>query len=189
MSELAVGSLKGLAANSFVIDVASGSKIVQPGAILQVISVTKTDVFSTSSTTFQDITDMSVSITPSSATNKVMVFATFSASAGPGQGAAFVRVIRNGSAVNVGDASGSRIQVGAGTFGKDDEGETGLLSTLGQSITFLDAPATTSAVVYKLQLRERDGSVSAAVGRSGADGDSSTFSRAPTNLTVMEVAG
>ena len=42
--------------------------------ILQVVSAIKTDTFSTTSTTFVDVTDVTVSITPATATNKVLVF-------------------------------------------------------------------------------------------------------------------
>ena len=40
--------------------------------ILQVEQVTKLDTFSTSSTSFTDITGLSITITPSSATNKIL---------------------------------------------------------------------------------------------------------------------
>ena len=43
------------------------------GKVLQVVSTVKTDTFTTSSGTFTDLTGMSVSITPSSASNKVLI--------------------------------------------------------------------------------------------------------------------
>ena len=49
--------------------------------IAQVISVFKADAFSTSSATFVDVTDLTVSITPSLATSKILVFAYVSTSA------------------------------------------------------------------------------------------------------------
>lgn len=50
------------------------------GSALQVVQITKTDTFSTSSTTMTDITGLSVSITPSSASNKILVFMNASVS-------------------------------------------------------------------------------------------------------------
>jgi hypothetical protein len=47
---------------------------IATGKVLQVVSTTKTDTFTTTSTSFTDITGMSVSITPSSASNKILVF-------------------------------------------------------------------------------------------------------------------
>ena len=43
------------------------------GSILQVVSVTKTDSFTTSSSSFVDITGLSATITPSSASSKILV--------------------------------------------------------------------------------------------------------------------
>lgn len=47
------------------------------GSVLQVVSTAKTDTFSTTSAsgTFADITGLSVSITPSSASNKILILA------------------------------------------------------------------------------------------------------------------
>ena len=44
-----------------------------PGAILQVVHVTKTDHFTTTSTTFTDVTGMAASITPTSANSEIIV--------------------------------------------------------------------------------------------------------------------
>ena len=40
------------------------------GKVLQVVSATKTDVFQTSSSSFVDVTGLSVSITPASTSNR-----------------------------------------------------------------------------------------------------------------------
>jgi hypothetical protein len=51
-----------------------GSGTVLPaGAVLQVVSAVKTDTFSMNSNTFTDITGYSVSITPTSASSKILV--------------------------------------------------------------------------------------------------------------------
>jgi len=42
--------------------------------VLQVVSATKTDTFSTSSTSFVDVTGLTANITPSSTSSKIMVF-------------------------------------------------------------------------------------------------------------------
>jgi hypothetical protein len=43
------------------------------GKVLQVVQTVKSDTFSSSSATFVDITGLSASITPSSASNKILV--------------------------------------------------------------------------------------------------------------------
>ncbi len=62
MSELAVGSLAGLAANSYVIDVASGSQLTQPGMIVDVKSAifTGTQTASVASGADVAVTDLSI---------------------------------------------------------------------------------------------------------------------------------
>ena len=50
------------------------------GKVLQVVQTVKSDTFSTSSTTFTDVTGLSVSITPSSTSNKILILASISGS-------------------------------------------------------------------------------------------------------------
>ena len=55
--------------------------------------------------------------------------------------------------------------------------------------TFMDSPATTNAVIYKMQIAAGDQGYKVNIGRD--DGNSNEFSRArvPTSITVMEVSG
>ena len=155
------------------------------GKILQVVSVNKTDTFSTTSTSFVDITGVTVSITPSSTSSKIMVFAEVTGGS-PNDNTVHFRVARNGTGLNVGAAAGSRVQ---GTFSVYNSGSLvgGRVSVVNGNSTFLDSPASTSALTYTLQTRVNGGT--GFVGRSGADADSAEYARTPTNLTVMEVAG
>jgi len=49
------------------------SSSMPTGSVLQVVSTTKTDTFSTTSTTFTDVTGLSVTITPTSSSNQILV--------------------------------------------------------------------------------------------------------------------
>jgi hypothetical protein len=51
------------------------SSAIGAGAVLQVISTTKTDTFSVTNSDFVDVTGLSVTITPTSATSKILVMA------------------------------------------------------------------------------------------------------------------
>ena len=62
------------------IAMASGKTITGGGRILQVLQTVKTDIFTTTSTSFVDVTGFTASITPSSATSKILVTATTSIS-------------------------------------------------------------------------------------------------------------
>jgi hypothetical protein len=182
MSELSVGSLKGLAANAFKIEVASGSQLVQPGSILQVVSTTKTDTFSTTSTSFTDITGLSVSITPSSTSSKIMVFGSVNVGSAAGQVGAFINLIRESTNIYVGDTAGSRISASGYSIATSNQ------TTEHMGVTFLDSPATTSSVTYKLALKASVGSL-IGVNRTVADVNDVNNPRTPSTITVMEVAG
>jgi hypothetical protein len=189
MSELAVGSLKGLAANAFKIEVASGSQLVQPGAILQVVSVEKTDTFTTASASFVDIPGLSVSITPSSATSKVLIFMDVKfASFESGQlSTAFLNLVRSSTSIGTGASAGSRVQAIAqdtsdARYNSDNAMSNG-------SSTILDNPATASAVTYKVQIRVGSSPDLAVVNRTGADADNTLSARTASRITLMEVAG
>ena len=147
------------------------------GKILQVVSTTKTDIFSTSSTSFTDITGFSVNITPSSSSNKVLVtgLVTFGGSDGEAYGYTFnlARVIGGSETdICIGDAAGSRTRATFGTqgFGPSDATDT-------SAINFLDSPSTTSQVTYKVRARaENPKTLYVNRGKEG-DGDNSITSR------------
>jgi hypothetical protein len=186
MSELVVGSLKGLAANGFVIDVASGSKIVQPGSILQVVSTAKTDTFISSSTSYTAVTGMNVSITPTSATSKILIMAQLSMSMTNVEAAAFFRITGGNTSGFVGDSAGSRQQAVLGGFNSVTVYRYAVTSFT-YPIIFLDSPATTSATTYQIEGLATSGSF--VVNRSGIDEDLNSRGRTVSSITVMEVAG
>jgi hypothetical protein len=65
------GAITGLTATGI-----SAVQKLPAGTVVQVMSTTKTDVFSTASTSFVDITGMSLSITPLASSNKILVIAS-----------------------------------------------------------------------------------------------------------------
>jgi hypothetical protein len=160
-----------------------GSAFAPIGTILQVVSTTKTDTFSTTSTSFTDVTGLSVSITPSSATSKVLIFAAASISADLNAMAAHARIVRDSTAIAIGDTAGSRTRVtwevanGSG------------VNNAAYSMVFLDSPATTSALTYKVDIRSNTGTATVVNGRSGSDTDGAGSGRSVSSITVLEVAG
>jgi hypothetical protein len=181
MSELTVGSLSGLAANGFVIDVASGSKIVQPGAVLQVVSAVKTDAFTTSSSTFVDVTGLAVTITPSSVSSKILVVANATmgnASTSTDSRYTVVRLVRDSTAI--GSSTGG-LAAGDGFAAGANLGNSNYPTKAG--ISHLDSPSTTSATTYKIQVRQNGGS-DAHINRNAAN-----TAGGSSDITVMEIAG
>ena len=116
---------------------ASGTKIGQ------VVSTSLLSAFSTSSTSYTDITGLSVAITPTLATSKVLVTVTLSGSQGTSGNGVF-KLVRGATDIAVSTA-GSNIN---GFAMVSDSYSSSAFSC---AITFLDSPATTSATTYKIQ--------------------------------------
>ena len=118
------------------------------GKVLQVVTLTKVDEWTTTSNSFVDVTGLVLSITPTSTSSKILVTASVAFSAeGTSWGEAYFRLARGGASLAVGTASGNNTNNCA--FG-------GLVHKAGHStqtgVTIVeDSPATTSAVSYSVQ--------------------------------------
>jgi hypothetical protein len=148
--------------------------------ILQVVSTTKTDTFSMSSTTFADVTGLSVSITPQSATSKIFVTVDMMT----GNNAAsqlFARLRRDSTDIALGDTAGSRTRVTSGVYSSNAN------TPISLSFSFLDSPATTSATTYKVQIASTDANA-VTVNRTEGDSDAAARARGVSTITVFEVS-
>lgn len=148
--------------------------------VVQVQSVAKTDTFTTTSTTFTDITGLSVSITPTSATNKVLVVVALSIGGPAGEGSLY-QIVRGSTAIGIGDTAGSRIRTGTQTTSNSTN------RMVAGVLAFLDTPATTSATTYKIQMRITSSDTAAQINRSNTDTDNAAFARGVSTITVYEV--
>jgi len=154
-----------------------------PGHVVQVVSATKTDTLSTSSDSFVDVTGLSVNITPSSATSKIFVTVSAIGAGTINQCRLQGRLVRDSTPIFVGDVAGSRGQASFEMY--KTEGSS--LDSV--SVNFFDAPATTSSVTYKLQVREGNGTASSVfINRSQSDSDDPAYNRYASTITVMEIA-
>ena len=148
--------------------------------VLQVVSTAKTDTFTTASTSFVDVTDLTVTITPQSATSQILVLAQVSSSEDFGVSAGFVRLVRGATAIDVGATAGSR------TSASISPSVPNAATAITAGLIFLDSPATTSATTYAIQARTNSGTFY--VNRSKTDTDSSSFPRLASTITVMEIS-
>jgi hypothetical protein len=114
------------------------------GKVLQVVSTTKTDAFSSSGVSWSDITGLSVSITPSSTSSTILVTACLSLDSSD-TNLVGGRIMRDSTPIAVSTVTGSQFE---GAFSR----VAGGYSAETQSLTHEDSPATTSAVTYKIQL-------------------------------------
>ena len=152
---------------------------VPAGSVLQVVSVTKTDLFTMSSATFAPITGYSATITPSSSSNKILVLTDLNMNVRSAI-VGMVKLFRDAVELGAGDVAGSRVRAFSGLY-TATEGST----LVGGS--FLDSPATTSALTYSAQIRAASGTI--AINSSGSDSDQSGNARMSSTITLMEVAG
>ncbi len=150
------------------------------GKVLQVLSTTKTDTFSTSSTSFTDVTGLSISITPTANTSKILVMATVNGTGEVGTNVATIKLLRGATDIFVGDTSGSRTSTSSDFYGNANS------QTVFAGGTYLDSPATTSSTTYKIQIKCSSAG-NAYVNRTTLDTDSSVFSRTASSITVMEI--
>jgi hypothetical protein len=153
------------------------------GAVLQVVSTTKTDTFSGSATatTVAEPTGYSVSITPSSASNKILVMANFNCGVQTG-GEINAVLIRSSTNIFIGDAAGNRQRR---TVHRD---ATSTSDARNITIVFLDSPNTTSAITYSVGIGS-DQSTAIYLNRSHDDQNESYQNRSASSITVMEIAG
>jgi hypothetical protein len=151
------------------------------GSVIQVVSTTKTDTFTTTSSSFVDITGLAASITPSSATSKILVMAQVVGGNSQTGGGSAVRLLRDSTAIAIGNADGSRAQSSTASF---YDAEAGTTKQVG--VTHLDSPNSTSAITYKLQTQAAGGTT--AVNRSVDDANAVGRNRAVSSITLMEIA-
>ena len=144
------------------------------GGILQVASTVKSDSFSTSSTSFVDLTGLSVSITPTYSTSKILITVTLG-SVGSNAGLTMFFNLVRGSTAIAQPSSGASASSFNGAFGG-----SGLNSPF--SLTFLDSPSTTSSTTYKIQTR-----VDGGTGFINSFNSPAGYTTVST-ITVMEVS-
>jgi hypothetical protein len=158
----------------------NGTKV---GTVVQVVTSTRTDAVSLSSTSWAD-TGLSCTITPRTATNKILVQYLLSMSV---NGHGGCRLIRNSTAILLGDSSGSRTQA---THWLWSQGGTSFnYSMMPMNNCYLDSPATTSAVTYKLQFAHpySTGYYMSMNYHSYNDGNDTWAGRVASVMTLMEI--
>ena len=128
----------------------TGGTIKSPGNIIQVANTAELSSFTCDSTSYEDITDATITITPSSSSSKLLIIWTcyFANTLKSGYNAkAHYKTLRGST--NVYETSHAA-----------ESGSGGLQIKGTCNHTFVDSPATASAVTYKVQTK---------ISHSGAD--------------------
>jgi hypothetical protein len=176
------GTITGLTATGISAVQNVGRANLPAGTVLQVVQATKTDAFSTTSNSFVDITGLSASITPTSATSKILILSTVSAAGNNATCGYYLKLLRGSTDIFIGDAAGSRVRVTGSNISSDNN----FFNTNG--FTFLDSPATTSSTTYKFQIATSFGANTIGVNRSVNDADNVNTGRGPSSIVLMEIA-
>ena len=159
--------------------------------VLQVESAAKIDTFSSTGSTFVDVTGLSVTITPSSTSNKVLVIAQLNGAVDlTADASATYKLVGGNSADYVPAAAGVRA---LGQYTLRQRGsvyEAGYWSMTAGSIVYLDSPATTSATTYKIQMtvNQSAGTATGFINRTGEDANATAISRLASSITAFEVS-
>ena len=182
-SILKVDQLQDSGGNNLV--TSNGSGVITAagfGKVAQVKSATKTDTQTSTTATFADVTGMSVSITPSSTSSKILAFGYCNAAYHNNASKVAIQLVRDTTNILIGDAAGSRSRVTGFAYVAMDN-----LAPVPLTFNFLDSPSTTSATTYKIQFARLDPQGTVYINRSYTDPDSTIFARVASTITVMEI--
>ena len=168
--------------------VASGATISNAGTatgfgkVLQVVQAVKSDTFSSSAASWTDVTGLSVSITPASTSNKVLIIPSIQSSSSGG-GNAFA-IDRDGTRLAVPATVGNRL---SGTFPAGLQLGSAEIATT--SLVYLDSPSSTSSVTYKIQVNCNSGGTQYVNFNYDDATATINYIRVSSSITVMEIAG
>ena len=140
------------------------------GKIGQVVNVTKTDTFNSSSGSYVDVTGVSAAITPSATTSKIFVNLTLYVSCDTQTANVFSKIVRDSTGLQ---ESIARIPQEA----------QAVYRSYNVSMTDFDSPSSTSEQTYKLQMLTNAGTFY--VNRAANQGGFSATHTA--TLTLMEI--
>lgn len=166
---------------------ASGTLAVgDTGKILQVVQAVKTDTASSNTATFADLSGLSVSITPASSSNKILVSCALHVSSQQNSFQGF-KVLRDSTAIGLGTAAtGNMSNVSFATMAVNTGSAAyGLRSA---NFEFLDSPNSTSAITYKIQWASLYQSYTSYINRPYSTTNEAFNCHASSSITVYEVA-
>lgn len=148
--------------------IASADTVAIPGHVIQVVNGQTSSQTSSVSSTFSDTT-LTATITPTSATSKILVLVNQCGCGKAGSNTTLqLRLLRDATPV-------INIEQQAGSTGSTANNAIGSISS-----SYLDSPATTSAITYKTQFASQSNTSQVLV---------QWTSVATSTITLMEIAG
>jgi len=175
----AIPATAGSVSDSYIVDVSAskltGSRTIPKGtmpagSILQVVQANTATQVSSSSATPVD-TGLSATITPTSATSKILVLVS--------QNGLKKQSTVSSNCIDINLLRGSTSLLSPNAVGAILETSTTVDNSGAASINYLDSPATTSATTYKTQFASRNGGAAVQVQYANISN---------SNITLMEIA-
>ncbi len=146
------------------------------GSILQTLSTTKIDDhFQSATTSFVDVTGVTLTITPKYNTSKILITVSGAFSHNTSSRLSLFNLVRGSTAIGLPTSAKTNSATRAMYHNGTDQ-----LHQL--HIEFLDSPATTSATTYKLQMRTNGSGILYIGDRPSED------TRQGTTMTLMEIS-
>ena len=140
---------------------------ITTGKVLQLVSASQTNTVTSTDTSYADITGLSVSITPSSSSNKLYIMYNLQVSNSNTAANDSLRIMRDSTGI-ISPSNFWRLQ--NNTFMAQLSGN------------FFDSPSTTSSTTVKIQWRAESGTITL-----NRRGDNSTV-RSVSSISVMEIS-
>jgi hypothetical protein len=159
------GSISGLTATGI-----SAVQNLPAGSVLQVVNYNGSGYATTSSSTWSDVPDLSLAITPKFSTSKILIIATVIVGKSTSNTFVGLRIVRDATTIS------TFSDISAWT-------NSNLEITSPTSYTYLDSPTTTNAITYKIQYNSGQNLAQAIVGNY-----INTISNTRHSITLMEIA-
>ena len=166
----------------------TGQKILgSTGSILQVQSTILTTTFTTNTIITTSgggsaVSGLSASITPSAATNKILVMCSLNIMGQANASQSYAYLARGTTPIGIGTGASSRPGMG-GRYYYPDSNVSGMIF-----MQFLDSPNTTNITTYNVYVGTENASYTVYVNRTQSDSDALNGARTSSVITLMEVA-
>lgn len=159
------------------------------GAVLQVVQGTLNTSGSTASTSYIDV-GLSASITPISTSSKILVVGHIHLNNGS-QNGTYMRILRDATNIFVGTGTNAISDGTSGTVASTSgflpNGTEGY-QVVPCIVNYLDSPASTSTIIYKVQIRTGTGNTVYWNRQQSSGGGNPDFGYFASSLTLMEIA-
>jgi hypothetical protein len=159
------------------------------GKVLQVVSTNKTDKTDSADfdASFEDVSGLTVNITPSSTSSKIYVIATLQVSVHAYH--LTFRIARGGSTIVEPSTAGNRMLGMAHIYGNSSYNDHYNIES--KVMQVLDSPSSTSQLTYSVQGKNEYNvnTTGLVVNSTNNDADASYNSRVISTITAMEIAG